>query len=34
MSVLLVISLQYLGIPLVIITYVLLSVINNKFLKK
>ncbi len=34
LSVLLLISLQYLGIPLVIITYVLLSVINNKFLKK
>lgn len=27
-------TLQYLGLPLVIITYVLLSVINNKFLKK
>ncbi|MFT3795445.1 CDP-alcohol phosphatidyltransferase family protein [Flavobacterium sp.] len=26
--------LQYLGIPLVIVTYVLLSVINNKFLQK
>ncbi|WP_395050115.1 CDP-alcohol phosphatidyltransferase family protein [Flavobacterium sp.] len=25
---------QYLGIPLIIITYVLLSVVNNKFLKK
>jgi CDP-diacylglycerol--serine O-phosphatidyltransferase len=25
---------QYLAIPLVIITYVLLSLINNKFLKK
>lgn len=27
-------TLQYLGLPLVIVTYVLLSVVNNKFLKK
>jgi CDP-diacylglycerol--serine O-phosphatidyltransferase len=33
-SLVLLISLQYLGIPLVIITYILMSVINNKFLKK
>jgi CDP-diacylglycerol--serine O-phosphatidyltransferase len=33
-SVLLLFFLQYLGITLVIIFYVLLSVINNKFLKK
>lgn len=30
----LLVGLQYLGLPLVIITYVLLSVVNNKFLKK
>jgi CDP-diacylglycerol--serine O-phosphatidyltransferase len=34
LSVLLLGFFQYLGIPLLIITYVLLSVINNKFLKK
>jgi CDP-diacylglycerol--serine O-phosphatidyltransferase len=34
LCVLLLIFFQYLAIPLVIITYVLLSVINNKFLKK
>lgn len=34
LSVLLLIFLHYLGIPLVIILYVLLSVVNNKFLKK
>lgn len=34
LSVLLLVFLQYLGIPLVIILYVLLSVVNNKFLKK
>jgi len=34
LSVLLLVFFQYLGIPLIIITYVLLSVINNKFLKK
>ena len=34
LSVLLLFFFQYLAIPLVIITYVLLSVINNKFLKK
>ena len=34
LSLLLLIFFQYLGIPLFIITYVLLSVINNKFLKK
>lgn len=34
LSVLLSFFFQYLGIPLVIITYVLFSVINNKFLKK
>ncbi|WP_281336145.1 CDP-alcohol phosphatidyltransferase family protein [Flavobacterium eburneipallidum] len=34
LAVLLLVFFQYLGIPLVIITYVLLSVINNKFLKK
>jgi CDP-diacylglycerol--serine O-phosphatidyltransferase len=33
-AVLLLISLNYLAIPLIIIFYVLLSVINNKFLKK
>ncbi|AYN05175.1 MULTISPECIES: phosphatidylcholine/phosphatidylserine synthase [unclassified Flavobacterium] len=33
-SLLLLIFFKYLGIPLVIITYVLLSVINNKFSKK
>lgn len=33
-SVLLLVSLNYLAIPLIIIFYVLLSVINNKFLKK
>ena len=34
LSVLLLAFFQYLAIPLIIITYVLLSVINNKFLKK
>ncbi|MCV9927478.1 CDP-alcohol phosphatidyltransferase family protein [Flavobacterium sp. LS1R49] len=34
LSLLLLIFFQYLGIPLVIITYILLSVVNNKFLKK
>ena len=34
LCVLLLIFFQYLAIPLVIITYVLLSIINNKFLKK
>lgn len=34
LSVLLLIFFQYLGITLIIISYVLLSVINNKFLKK
>lgn len=34
LCVLLLIFFQYLALPLVIITYVLLSVINNKFLKK
>lgn len=34
LCVLLLIFLHYLAIPLIIITYVLLSVINNKFLKK
>lgn len=34
LSVLLLVFFQYLGIPLVIITYVLLSVIQNQFLKK
>jgi CDP-diacylglycerol---serine O-phosphatidyltransferase len=34
LSVLLLIFFQYLAIPLVIITYILLSVFNNKFLKK
>ena len=34
LCVLLLIFFQYLAIPLVIITYVLLSLINNKFLKK
>lgn len=34
LCVLLLVFFQYLGIPLIIITYVLLSVINNKFLKK
>lgn len=34
LSVLLLVFLQYLGIPLVIMTYILLSVVNNKFLKK
>lgn len=34
LSLLLLGFLKYLGIPLVILTYVLLSVINNKFLKK
>lgn len=33
-SVLLLVSLHYLAIPLIIIVYVLLSIINNKFLKK
>ena len=34
LCILLLVFFQYLAIPLVIITYVLLSVINNKFLKK
>jgi len=34
LCVLLLIFFQYLAIPLIIITYVLLSVVNNKFLKK
>lgn len=34
MSAFLLVFFQYLGIPLIIIAYVLLSVINNKFLKK
>lgn len=34
LSVLLLVFFKYLGIPLIIITYVLLSVFNNKFLKK
>ncbi len=34
LCVLLLVFFQYLAIPLVIITYVMLSVINNKFLKK
>ncbi|MBF2708307.1 CDP-alcohol phosphatidyltransferase family protein [Flavobacterium soyangense] len=34
LSILLLGFFQYLGIPLIIITYVLLSVVNNKFLKK
>lgn len=34
LSVLLLIAYKYLGIPLIIMSYVLLSVINNKFLKK
>lgn len=34
LSVMLLIFLQYLAIPLIIISYVLLSVLNNKFLKK
>jgi CDP-diacylglycerol--serine O-phosphatidyltransferase len=34
LSLLLLIFLQYLGIPLVILFYVLLSVVNNKVLKK
>ena len=34
LCVLLLIFFQYLAVPLVIITYILLSVINNKFLKK
>jgi CDP-diacylglycerol--serine O-phosphatidyltransferase len=34
LSVFLLVFFQYLGIPLIIITYVLLSVVNNKFLKK
>lgn len=33
-ALLLLVWLQYLGLPLVIIAYVLMSVINNKFLKK
>jgi CDP-diacylglycerol--serine O-phosphatidyltransferase len=33
LAVLLLVFFQYLGIPLVILTYILLSVINNKFLK-
>lgn len=34
LSILLLLFFQYLGIPLVIITYILLSVVNNQFLKK
>lgn len=34
LSILLLLFFQYLGIPLVIIAYVLLSVVNNQFLKK
>lgn len=34
LSLLLLFFFQYLGIPLIIITYILLSVVNNKFLKK
>ena len=34
LSVLLLFFFQYMGIPLIIISYVLLSVVNNKFLKK
>lgn len=34
LSLLLLVFFKYLGIPLVIITYVLLSVLNNKFMKK
>ena len=34
LSVMLIFFFQYMGIPLIIITYVFLSVINNKFLKK
>ena len=34
LCVLLLVFFQYLAIPLVIVTYILLSVINNKFLKK
>jgi len=34
LSILLLAFFQYLGIPLIIIAYVLLSVVNNKFLKK
>lgn len=34
LGVLLLVFFQYLAIPLVIVTYVLLSVVNNKFLKK
>lgn len=34
LCVLLLVFFQYLAIPLVIVTYVLLSVVNNKFLKK
>lgn len=34
LSLLMLIFFQYLGIPLVIITYVLLSIVNNRFLKK
>lgn len=34
LSLFLLVFFQYLGIPLIIITYVLLSVFNNKFLKK
>jgi CDP-diacylglycerol--serine O-phosphatidyltransferase len=33
LSVLLLVFFKYLGIPLIIITYVLLSVVNNRFLK-
>lgn len=34
LSILLLFSLEYLGIPLVILLYILMSVVNNKFLKK
>jgi len=34
LSLFLLVFFQYMGIPLIIITYVLLSVVNNKFLKK
>jgi CDP-diacylglycerol--serine O-phosphatidyltransferase len=34
LSVMLIVFFQYMGIPLIIIAYVFLSVINNKFLKK
>jgi CDP-diacylglycerol--serine O-phosphatidyltransferase len=34
LSALLLVFFQYLGIPLIIITYILVSVINNKFMRK